>query len=365
MTAQSLSHQRMELVIFGPHGFYSQGLIHTIIRVQDPCQTTAQTFKLFFDSSYDHLQLARAISAYYVDVQERLGGRDDPRLVPLLACLIELLPWLKQWHNEVDPEFGVPMGDYFEGFIQEESRNLGLTLNEIKHGSRRASRTGMAGKGRREVPLNQAERLSMYIEQLDLENFRTFAELAKKPLFFVHPECDFRPPKTPPSPEDEGSHRPRLPNVTLLLGDNGSGKTTILRAIAASAFGPAAKDLLRDSSLVRHGENTARIFAKLLLHQQDQAQGERIDSDIELHRRGERLDVQLGSPQFEQFWGPVYESENDAFFVVGYGATRRVERLDTYDSGARIRSRAARDLRVQSLFEEAFSLIPLEAGCPD
>ena len=83
-------------------------------------------------AGYDHLQLARAISACYVDVQERLGGRDDPRLVPLLACLIELLPWLKQWHNEVDPEFGVPMGDYFEGFLQEESRNLGLTLDEIK-----------------------------------------------------------------------------------------------------------------------------------------------------------------------------------------------------------------------------------------
>ena len=83
-------------------------------------------------AGYDHLQLARAISAYYVDVQERLGGRDDPRLVPLLACLIELLPWLKQWHNEVDPEFGVPMGDYFEGFLQEESRNLGLTLDEIR-----------------------------------------------------------------------------------------------------------------------------------------------------------------------------------------------------------------------------------------
>ena len=83
-------------------------------------------------AGYDHFQLARAISAYYVDVQEHLGGRDDPRLVPLLACLIELLPWLKQWHNEVDLEFGVPMGDYFEGFLQEESRNLGLTLDEIK-----------------------------------------------------------------------------------------------------------------------------------------------------------------------------------------------------------------------------------------
>ena len=83
-------------------------------------------------AGYDHLQLARSISAYYVDVQERLGGRDDPRLVPLLGCLIELLPWLKQWHNEVDPEFGVPMGDYFEGFLQEESRNLGLTLDGIR-----------------------------------------------------------------------------------------------------------------------------------------------------------------------------------------------------------------------------------------
>ena len=83
-------------------------------------------------AGYDHLQLAGAISAYFVEVQERLGGRDDPRLVPLLACLLELLPWLKQWHNELDPEFGVLMGDYFEGFIQEEARQLGKTVPEIK-----------------------------------------------------------------------------------------------------------------------------------------------------------------------------------------------------------------------------------------
>jgi hypothetical protein len=82
-------------------------------------------------AGYDHLQLARAISAYYVDVQERLGGRDDPRLVPLLAGLIALLPWLKQWHNDVDPEFGMQMGNYFAGFIQEEARQMGKTLDQI------------------------------------------------------------------------------------------------------------------------------------------------------------------------------------------------------------------------------------------
>lgn len=83
-------------------------------------------------AGYDHLQLARAISAHYVDVQDRLGGRDDPRLIPLLGCLIELLPWLKQWHNDVNPEFGMRMGDYFDNFVQEQARQMSKTLDEIK-----------------------------------------------------------------------------------------------------------------------------------------------------------------------------------------------------------------------------------------
>lgn len=83
-------------------------------------------------AGYDHLQLARAISAYFVDIQERLGGRDDPRLVPLLACIIELLPWLKQWHHDLDPDYNQRMDEVFEGFVTEEAKNLGLTIEEIK-----------------------------------------------------------------------------------------------------------------------------------------------------------------------------------------------------------------------------------------
>ena len=84
-------------------------------------------------AGYDHLQQAQAISAYYVRVQTEFGGSDDPRLIPLLASLIELLPWLKQWHNEPNANFdGLRMGDYFEGFVNEEARNLGKTLAEIK-----------------------------------------------------------------------------------------------------------------------------------------------------------------------------------------------------------------------------------------
>ena len=84
-------------------------------------------------AGYDHLQQAQAVSAYYVRVQTEFGGSDDPRLIPLLASLIELLPWLAQWHNEPNANFdGLRMGDYFEGFVNEEARNLGKTLAEIK-----------------------------------------------------------------------------------------------------------------------------------------------------------------------------------------------------------------------------------------
>jgi hypothetical protein len=83
-------------------------------------------------AGYDHLQLTKAIAAHYVHVQEQEGGRDDPRLPPLLACLIELLPWLKQWHNEYNAEFGVSMGDYYEGFVQDEARQMGCTMDEVR-----------------------------------------------------------------------------------------------------------------------------------------------------------------------------------------------------------------------------------------
>jgi hypothetical protein len=82
-------------------------------------------------AGYDHLQLARAIAAHYVRVQEQEGGRDDPRLVPLLAGLAELLRWLKQWHNEID-EDGYRMGDWYDEFVREEARQMGRTVEQVR-----------------------------------------------------------------------------------------------------------------------------------------------------------------------------------------------------------------------------------------
>jgi hypothetical protein len=45
---------------------------------------------------------------------------------------LELLPWLLQWHNELDPRYNQRMGDFFKTFIEEEARSMGKTIEDIR-----------------------------------------------------------------------------------------------------------------------------------------------------------------------------------------------------------------------------------------
>jgi hypothetical protein len=78
-------------------------------------------------AGYDHLQLARAIAERYELAKENEGRK----LVPLLAAIGQQIPWLKQWHNEVDPAFGTRMGDYFESYLAEEAKAIGMSVEQV------------------------------------------------------------------------------------------------------------------------------------------------------------------------------------------------------------------------------------------
>jgi len=82
-------------------------------------------------AGWNHLQQATALAAYYLDMKEGEGWA-PARLQPLLAGLLELTPWLKQWHNDYDAEHATRMGDYFAGFLADEARALGLTLDDLR-----------------------------------------------------------------------------------------------------------------------------------------------------------------------------------------------------------------------------------------
>ena len=82
-------------------------------------------------AGWDHLQQATALVAYY-DARKR-DGWDAKRLTPILAGLDQLLPWIHQWHPEIDPEFGDTAGQSYQSMLEHDAHELGLTLEDIRN----------------------------------------------------------------------------------------------------------------------------------------------------------------------------------------------------------------------------------------
>jgi len=50
----------------------------------------------------------------------------------LLAGLLELLPWLQQWHSAVDPAYGVSPAESIEALLDAECHELSLTRVDLE-----------------------------------------------------------------------------------------------------------------------------------------------------------------------------------------------------------------------------------------
>jgi hypothetical protein len=99
--------------------------------VSFPHVTTADGTALVAWAGSDHLQLAKAVSGLYVDIRDRQGTQDDPRLFPLLAVLVDLLPWLRQYHGAIDAEFNTSMAESFASFVATEGQRLGKSISDL------------------------------------------------------------------------------------------------------------------------------------------------------------------------------------------------------------------------------------------
>ena len=91
-------------------------------------------------AGWNHLQQATALVAYY-DARKREGW-DAKRLTPILAGLDQLLPWIHQWHPEIDPEFGDTAGQSYQAMLENDAHELGPDPATTSATGSRPRRTG-------------------------------------------------------------------------------------------------------------------------------------------------------------------------------------------------------------------------------
>ncbi|GAB2500767.1 BREX-2 system adenine-specific DNA-methyltransferase PglX [Nocardiopsis aegyptia] len=100
-------------------------------------------------AGWDHAQQADALGTLAHERLEELGwGKDDDtrdRMVPLLAGLRELLPWVEQWHTAVD-EYGDTPADHLRTDLTELRDATGITDSQMTSWSPPAPRRGRARK---------------------------------------------------------------------------------------------------------------------------------------------------------------------------------------------------------------------------
>lgn len=94
------------------------------------CQTESDPSLVIGWAGWNHLEQATAVVGYY-DARKREGW-DAKRLTPLLAGLDQLLPWIHQWHPEIDKEFGETAGQSFQTMLEHDAHELGLTREQIR-----------------------------------------------------------------------------------------------------------------------------------------------------------------------------------------------------------------------------------------
>ena len=81
-------------------------------------------------AGWDHLQQAQALTSLY-NARRKEEGWQPEQLAPILAGVNELVPWLRQWHNDIDPLRGEGLGDYFANYLAGEMQRNNVTAEQL------------------------------------------------------------------------------------------------------------------------------------------------------------------------------------------------------------------------------------------
>lgn len=81
-------------------------------------------------AGWDHAQQSLAL-AIIIDQRES-EGFDDNQLIPLVAGLAELQPWVDQWHSDIDPTYGMSLAEFTRQQLHDRNLQVGKTIDELR-----------------------------------------------------------------------------------------------------------------------------------------------------------------------------------------------------------------------------------------
>jgi predicted ATPase len=192
----------------------------------------------------------------------------------------------------------------------------------------------------------------MYIQRVVLENLKGFRSL----------DFSFQRP--------DG----RLAGWTVLTGDNGSGKTALLKAIALALVGPDVGRALQPSlrGWIREGRDTAEIAVQIRVQDEDKFTTGRRYSDsfwaeLELQKNGgPEVSMKPGSKRHGNKRGPLngpWADNTAGWFAAGYGPFRRL--YGASPEAQRLMSGPSRVARFATMFKEDATLLECEIWLRD
>ncbi len=131
-------------------------------------------------AGWDHREQAHALIAL-IEERSISDQWDTSRLIPLLAGLAEVMPWVRQWHAEADDRFGTSPAEAFDAHLTAQREKYGLTEEDLGNWKAppvrrgRPRKTHAASKGRHEetagrVPVTGKSTLRRQSSPLGSEN---------------------------------------------------------------------------------------------------------------------------------------------------------------------------------------------------
>lgn len=176
----------------------------------------------------------------------------------------------------------------------------------------------------------------MFFKQLTLRNFRNIGDLE---LSFTTPSGDVKP-------------------MTLLLGENGTGKSGILKAIAMITAGSSALGniLEEPDSWIKYGKNFCEIKAVLTTKGKEERH-----LSLRINKGDQLRDVMNRSNETLREIDDALEHATRNYFLLGYGASRRLNSEGDHFK----RKSSYRYDNVATIFDANAVLSPLESWAID